>query len=100
MSLYAYMEEQGVEQCFLIQIGQDETEPEYHQIIREAQLEICEEAEGMTLVSTLPGELNGAEMKDEGRIHFTQEALNLIGTDAGTRAGAWVRQQKETGRKG
>lgn len=94
-ALLAYMQEQGVEQCFLIQIGTDEEEPQHHETIRKAQLEICEEIAGITLVSTLPGELNGTDMKDEGRVHFTQKALNLIGADAGACAGAWVEQQKE-----
>lgn len=95
-TLVSYMGEQGVEQCFVIQIGQDVEDPGHGQEIRQAQLEICEESEMCTLASELPADLNEADMKDKGRVHFTQKALNQIGTDAGSHAGAWVRLWEET----
>lgn len=95
-ALVSYMEEQGVEQCFLIQMGTDGENSEYHQAVMQAQLEVCEESEQITLASKLPCELNGTDMKDQGKIHFTQKALNLIGADAGAHAGAWVQEQTET----
>ena len=58
----------------------------------DAQLQICEKNEDIVLVSTLPAELTGADMKDEGGIHFTQKALNLIGEDAGKNAGEYVKE--------
>ena len=82
-ALVSYMGEQGVEQCFLIQMGTDGENSEYHQAVMQAQLEVCEESEQITLASKLPCELNGTDMKDRGKIHFTQKALNLIGADAG-----------------
>ena len=87
------MKEEGVEQCFLIQTGQNGDEPGLHDEVRAAQLELCEKSEDITLVSTLPGELTGEDMMDGGVVHFLQKALNLIGTDAGTNAGAWVQAQ-------
>lgn len=98
-SLMASMKEAGVEQCFLIQIGPDLKNPEHHQVIMDAQLELCEASEDVTLVSVLPAQLNGEGMKDKGGIHFTQEALNLIGTDAGTNAGAYVKELGEEEKK-
>lgn len=95
-ALVSYMGEQGVEQCFLIQMGTDGENSEYHQAVMQAQLEVCEESEQITLASKLPCELNGTDMKDQGKIHFTQKALNLIGADAGAHAGAWVQEQAET----
>lgn len=86
------MEEEGVEDCFLIELGPDLTNPEKHQEIMEAQLEACEKNDDIILISTLPTELTGSDMKDEGGIHFTQKALNLIGEDAGTNAGAYVKE--------
>ncbi len=86
------MEEEGVEDCFLIELGPDLTDPQKHQEIMEAQLEACEKNDDIILVSTLPTELTGSDMKDEGGIHFTQKALNLIGEDAGTNAGAYVKE--------
>ena len=88
--LVSYMEEQGVETCFLIQLGPDLTDPAKHQEIMQAQLEICDEEDDIILVSELPASLTGEGMKDEGGIHFTQKALNLIGEDAGKNAGAYV----------
>ncbi len=86
------MEEEGVKDCFLIELGPDLTDPQKHQEIMEAQLEACEKNDDIILVSTLPTELTGSDMKDEGGIHFTQKALNLIGEDAGTNAGAYVKE--------
>lgn len=94
-TLVSYMGDQGVEQCFLIQIGMDGENSEFHQAIMQAQLEICEESDQITLASELPRGLNGADMTDAGKIHFTQKALNLIGTDAGTHAGEWVKALTE-----
>lgn len=88
--LVSYMEEQGVEACFLVQLGPDLTDVEKNQEIMEAQLEICEEEENIVLVSELPASLTGEDMKDEGGIHFTQKALNLIGEDAGKNAGVYA----------
>ena len=98
--LVSYMEEQGVEACFLVQLGPDLTDPSKHQEIMEAQLEICEESEDIVLVSELPAELTGADMKDEGGIHFTQKALNLIGEDAGKNAGAYAASLSDSGENG
>ncbi len=95
-ALVSYMGEQGVEQCFLIQMGTDGENSEYHQAVMQAQLEVCEESEQITLASKLPCELNGTDMKDRGKIHFTQKALNLIGADAGAHTGAWVQEQAAT----
>ena len=66
----------------------------------EAQLEICEESEDIVLVSELPAELTGEDMKDEGGIHFTQKALNLIGEDAGKNAGAYAASLSDSGENG
>ncbi len=93
--LMAYMTDQGVEACFLIQIGPDLTDPEHHSAIMEAQLELCRENENMILASTLPAQLTEADMKDAGGIHFTQKALNRIGTDAGENAGSYAAAQQE-----
>ena len=98
--LVSYMEEQGVEACFLVQLGPDLTDPSKHQEIMEAQLEICEESEDIVLVSELPAELTGEDMKDEGGIHFTQKALNLIGEDAGKNAGAYAASLSDSGENG
>lgn len=91
--LMAAMKDSGVEKCFVIQIGQNNENLGSQEEIMEAQEEICQESEDMILVSELPATLNGEDMKDEGGVHFTQEALNMIGTDAGTSSGDYVVEQ-------
>lgn len=90
-----YMMQQGVERCFLIEVGPDLTDPEKTAEIMQTQLEISEEDERVVLVSTLAAELTNPEQKDEGGIHFNQTALNLIGEDAGKNAGAYVADLNE-----
>lgn len=90
--LVSYMKEQGVEKCFLIELGPDLTDPAKHQEIMEAQISACKKNQDLFLVSTLPAELTDTDMKDELGIHFTQKALNLIGTDAGNNAGVYVKE--------
>ena len=89
--LVSYMKEQGVEKCFLIQLGPDLTDPAKHQEIMDAQLAACEENEDLVLVSTLPAELTDPDLRDVLGIHYKQEALNLIGADAGKNAGEYVK---------
>jgi len=88
-----YMKEHGVEKCFMIQIGPGLEKTRYHEEIMNAQIDICEKSEDFVLASKLPAELSGEDMTDKGGIHFTQKALNLIGTDAGTNAGVYVKEQ-------
>lgn len=98
--LVDYMGEQGVEACFLIELGPDLTDAKKHEAIMAAQEEICREEEDMILVSSLPLTLTGEGMKDEGGIHFTQEALNLIGEDAGKQAGLFVQELEQAKEEG
>lgn len=79
------MESVGVEKCFLIQIGNYLEQPEHHNLIQEAQIELCQQDDRIFLVSTIAAELD--EYLDTAGIHFYQEGLNLIGTDAGRMAG-------------
>lgn len=89
--LVDYMQEQGVETCFVIQMGPGAKKTIYHEEIMKAQEELCGESEDFVLVSQLPSILQGEDMTDEGGVHFTQKALNLIGTDAGEKAGLYVK---------
>lgn len=75
------MKEAGVEHCFVIQIGNG-TEDSPNNIIQDAQKQLCQIDSFFDLVSTVPAELP-SEYLDSMGIHFTQDALNLIGEDAG-----------------
>lgn len=96
--LMDYMEEQGVEKCFLIQIEQADRNNQNYEVIRQAQAELCEERDDMILASSLPNELVKPENMDKGGLHFNQNALNQIGEDAGRTTGRYValETKKET----
>ena len=88
-TLMDQMETAGVEACFLIQIGNHTQQPGHHTEIQEAQLELCDLDDRIFLTSVLPSQLD--DELDEGGVHFSQKALNLIGEDAGRMAGAFAR---------
>lgn len=86
----------GVEKCFLIQIGQVQMSGEVidTSYIQSVQENLCAGDENFVLVSTLPKEISTPPYMEDG-IHFTQAGLNLIGEDAGTNAGKYVKSMTE-----
>ena len=86
----------GGEKCFVIQIGNGimegkEFDSASMQLIQE---KLCEIDEDFVLVSTLGKTLSEPPYMEDG-IHFTQKALNLLGEDAGNRAGEYVKSLTE-----
>lgn len=86
----------GVEKCFVIQIGNGIYDGEAFdaEAIRKAQSELCETDDNFVLVSTKAKELSEPPYMEDG-IHFTQSALNLLGDEAGTNAGNYVKSAEE-----
>lgn len=86
----------GVENCFVIQIGNGSSDgvPFDAKPIQEAQEELCETDDNFVLVSTRGKELSEPPYMEDG-IHFTQAALNLLGEEAGTNAGIYVKSAEE-----
>ncbi len=86
----------GVETCFVIQIGNGIYEGEAFDSARmqEIQKKLCETDENFVLVSELGKTLSEPPYMEDG-IHFTQQALNLLGEDAGTHAGSYVKSITE-----
>ena len=82
----------GVEKCFLIQIGQVQMGGEVidASYIQSVQENLCAGDENFVLASTLPKDLSQPPYMEDG-VHFTQVGLNLIGEDAGTNAGNYVK---------
>ncbi len=90
----AFRKDAGVEQCFVIPIGAFNGDSEAiksgYDVIRQAQKDYCENSEYATLVSTQLADLSEyGFMKDN--FHFVQEGYNIVGADAGTNAGYYVK---------
>jgi hypothetical protein len=82
----------GVEKCFVIQIGNavmggDVIDTSYIQSVQE---NLCDGDENFVLVSTLAKTISQPPYMEDG-IHFTQQGLNMLGEEAGTNAGAYVK---------
>jgi uncharacterized protein (TIGR03905 family) len=86
----------GVERCFVIQIGNGSSDgiPFDCTMIQKTQEKLCEIDENFVLVSTLGKTLSEPPYMVDG-IHFTQQALNILGEDAGTNAGRYVQSVTE-----
>lgn len=86
----------GVEKCFVIQIGNGISDGAAFDctVIQEAQVNLCETDENFVLVSTLGKTLSEPPYMVDG-IHFTQQALNILGEDAGANAGNYVQSVTE-----
>lgn len=86
----------GVERCFVIQIGNGSSDgiPFDCTTMQKTQEKLCEIDENFVLVSTLGKTLSEPPYMVDG-IHFTQQALNILGEDAGTNAGKYVQSVTE-----
>lgn len=96
-AMNAVMQSAGVEKCFLIGIGNyngTEDPIDSFVYIQEAQKKLCAESGDFLLVSTSFADLRD-RMKDD--FHFFQDAYNLVGAEAGSAAGAWVRNRNSGG---
>lgn len=86
--------ETPVEQCFLIKTGSivfnmgagDLADPAE---ICKAQSDICKKYDSVTLISGKAYKL-GMEYYQADQLHFTQQGLNVIGTEAGRNAGKYA----------
>ena len=82
----------GISQVFVVQIGNRADDLNLYQEIQSAQIQVCEESENCTLVST-----SFATMAEKGLMidiyHYTQEGYNIVGTEAGYNAAQYVLQQ-------
>lgn len=81
----------GIEQVFLIQIGNHRDDADRYVQIQEAQKELADEMERVILVSDRFKEFAKAGlMKD--CFHYLQEGYNLVGAEAGEKAGNYLHQ--------
>lgn len=88
--LHTFMEECGIEACFLIQIGNHRDNPWLYVPVQDAQEELAQEEEHVILVSRQFKTFAARGlMKDE--FHYLQEAYNLVGDEAGRNAGAFTK---------
>lgn len=66
---------------------------EQYRIIQNAQKELCRDNKNFYLISTKASSLNASYLRKDG-IHLTQEALNIVGRDAGINAGKIALQMR------
>lgn len=85
-NMFAELQRNGVETCFLIRIGHYREDDRYDYLI-EFQTEMSGLVPDVVLVSQAFAGLRG-EMKDV--FHYKQEAYNQAGTEAGKNAGRYV----------
>lgn len=85
----SFQEECGIQNCFLIQIGNHRDDPNLYLPIQEAQIILAEQEPDIIMVSRLFASFaERGLMKDE--FHYCQEGYNLVGTEAGRNAGRYV----------
>ena len=81
--------ENGLAKCFMIQIGNDRTDPALYVPIREAQTELAEEEDCILMVSeSFRTFMERGLMKDQ--YHYLQQGYNIVGEEAGRNAGSYI----------
>ena len=66
---------------------------EQYKVIQNAQKKLCRKNKNFYLISTKASSLNASYLQKDG-VHLTQEALNIVGMDAGINAGKIARQMQ------
>lgn len=81
----------GIENCFIIRIGNNRNLPHKYDVIKKAQTEFCEEFEKAILVSTKFEEMAAKGlMKDT--YHYRQAAYNAVGEEAGKNTALFIKK--------
>lgn len=84
----------GIENCFVIRIGDHSTNSNLMTNIKKAQTNFCKIEKDAILVSTVLDKMS-AEGKMKDTLHFTQEALNYCGAEAGKNVAFYLNNKKE-----
>ena len=86
------VENDVVEKCMIIRIGNYRDDATRDTDGINAQTKLCEDSENCVLISTKFAEFaEKGLMKDES--HYTQEGYNLVGEEAGENAAKWVNRE-------
>ncbi len=88
-SIVDSMQENGVENCFLIRIGENTDDFQLHDVIIQAQTKLCSTDLDFILVSTKSVELYKLGLMRDF-VHYNQGGLNIIGEEAGANAAYYV----------
>lgn len=88
------MQNTGIEKCFVIRIGKNTDDFQLHDKIIEAQTQLCSTDEDFVLISTKAIELYDLGLMRDF-VHYNQEGLNMVGEDAGSNAGRFVKTGEE-----
>ena len=87
--LRSFMEECGIEACFLIQIGNHRDKPALYVPMQEMQEELTAEEPSIVMVSRQFKRFAAMGLMRD-LYHYKQEAYNLVGSEAGERAGIYA----------
>mgnify|MGYP000004244421 FL=1 len=88
--LESFLKDAGLEECFLIQIGNHRDAPELYLPMQQAQEEIAAADSNIVMVSkTFRTFAEKGLMKDQ--FHYLQEGYNIVGREAGENVGKCLR---------
>lgn len=87
--LRSFMDECGIEACFLIQIGNHRDDPSLYVPMQQMQEELAEEEPSIVMVSRQFKQFAAMGLMRD-RYHYKQEGYNLVGAEAGKNAGIYV----------
>ena len=98
------MQNVGIEKCFMVQIGgihlykghEDEYRERYglYQNMMRKQMEICENNDWITLVSTTATTLTKCSEMMTDMVHLNQKALDIVGSEAGKKVAKYADQAR------
>lgn len=85
---------QGVQECFIIQIGNNRDYPGQYDAIQDAQAEFCNTHEKAILVSNKFSQMDPEKMMKDF-VHYTQMGYNIVGTEAGLNTAFYIENNKK-----
>jgi hypothetical protein len=88
------MIDSGLEQCYIVRIGNHRDNPSLYNNIKNAQTELCRTFEPAILVSTM-FENMAAEGLMKDPFHYVQQGYNTVGAEAGINTALHILRKKE-----
>jgi len=94
IKMFDAMKAEGIDACFMVRIGEQQSSSTQFDQIIEAQNELCKEVDNVVMVCTATaGFVKAGLMSDN--VHYSQEGYNKAGTMAGENAAYYVNTGKK-----